>query len=174
MAPIPFDVNDANLRRTFLSHLLPDALAKLSQTSIARWGRMSAQQMTEHLLYTFEISTGKLEVPCVTRENLLERAKRFLYNDNQTPRNFKNPLLGDGPPSLRFSCLTEAIERLKTELKNFPIHFREKPESIHVHPLFGPLGAEEWERAHYKHCYHHLLQFGLIGHSEPAVENSDL
>jgi hypothetical protein len=31
-----------------------------------------------------------------------------------------------------------------------------------MHPLFGPIGAEEWTRVHFKHAYHHLLQFALI------------
>ena len=31
-----------------------------------------------------------------------------------------------------------------------------------VHPTFGPLAAEEWSRSHFKHVYHHLLQFGLL------------
>jgi hypothetical protein len=26
----------------------------------------------------------------------------------------------------------------------------------------GALAHDEWHRAHYKHAYHHLLQFGLI------------
>lgn len=166
MISIPFTVNDANLRHTFLDHIILDALVHLNEESRAKWGKMSAQHMIEHLLYTFEISTGKLEVPCKLQQRLIERAKRFLYNDSQTPQNFKNPLLGDDPLPLRFSNLKEAIDRLKMELKNFSIHFYEKPESNHIHPLFGPLGAEEWERAHFKHCYHHLLQFGLLERME--------
>ena len=35
-------------------------------------------------------------------------------------------------------------------------------EQLYTHPIFGPIGYEEWHRTHYKHAYHHLLQFGLI------------
>jgi hypothetical protein len=165
MTTISFDVNDAQLRRDFLNHLFPDILANLDKNDIARWGKMSAQHMIEHLLYAFEISTGKLAVPCSIPEKFIDRAKRFLHNDSRTPLNFKNPLLGDEPIPLRYSNLAEAVEKLKAESRNFFEHFRETPETVHVHPLFGPLGAEEWERAHFKHCYHHLLQFGLIAQS---------
>jgi oxepin-CoA hydrolase/3-oxo-5,6-dehydrosuberyl-CoA semialdehyde dehydrogenase len=169
---VPFNVNDAILRRAFLERLFPGILDTLNGECKARWGKMSAQQMVEHLLYTFEISTGKLEVPCFTRENLLERARRFLYTDSPTPQNFKNPLIGESAPPLRFSGLPGAVEKLKDESREFPKHFRENPRSVHVHPIFGPLGAGDWERTHYKHCYHHLLQFGLIEQSEPAATNS--
>jgi hypothetical protein len=30
-----------------------------------------------------------------------------------------------------------------------------------VHPTFGPLSPEEWGRLCWKHCDHHLAQFGV-------------
>jgi hypothetical protein len=30
-----------------------------------------------------------------------------------------------------------------------------------VHPILGPLGAEDWGRLEYHHLDHHLRQFGL-------------
>jgi len=36
------------------------------------------------------------------------------------------------------------------------------PGAARTHPVFGPIAAEEWARSHFMHCYHHLLQFGLI------------
>lgn len=162
MISIPFNVNDANLRRTFFDNMLLASLSSLRNESKAKWGKMSARHMVEHLVYTFEISTGKLEVQCKLPANIIERAKRFLSNNSFTPQNFKNPLLGDNPAPLRFSNLSEATTTLKEELNNFRNHFQEKPESINIHPLFGPLGAEDWERVNFKHCYHHLLQFDLI------------
>src|SRR5204863_7629411 len=46
---LPFDVNDAVLREAFLCHGLVATLAGLTEASAARWGRMGAQQMVEHL-----------------------------------------------------------------------------------------------------------------------------
>jgi hypothetical protein len=57
MADLRFDVNDAALRDDFLRREAPARLAGLGELSAPRWGRMTAQQMAEHLLWAFEIST---------------------------------------------------------------------------------------------------------------------
>ena len=162
MIVIPFDVNDNKLRETFLDQLFTDCIDCLVEDARPHWGKMTPQHMIEHLVWAFECSTGIIEVPCCTPENLLERTKRFLYDNRQTPHDFKNPLLDENPPSLRFSSFADAKAALHRELTRFVCHFHEHPIVIHVHPIFGPLGAEEWQRSHFKHCYHHLLQFGLI------------
>ena len=162
MTAIPFDVNDDKLRETFFDQLLTDRIVCLAENAPPLWGKMTPQHMIEHLVWAFECSTGTIELPCRTPENLLERAKTFLHDNRQTPHDFKNPLLDENPPPFRFSSFADAKAALHWELTRFVVHFREHPIAIHVHPIFGPLGAEEWQRSHYKHCYHHLLQFGLI------------
>ena len=162
MIAIHFDVNDDELRESFFNHLLIDAIADLSEQTTALWGNMSSQNMVEHLIWGFRMSTGRLNVVCHTPEPLLERVKRLLYDDRETPRLFKNPLLGEIPPQLQFSGIEEAKTALREEADHFLKHFRETPGAVHMHPIFGLLGAEEWQRSHFKHCYHHLLQFGLI------------
>ena len=166
MISIPFDVNDSKLRESFFNHIFIDAIAVLTEQTQPLWGNMTAQHMVEHVIWAFQCSTGKLNVACHTPENLLERAKRFLYDNRQTPHCFKNPLLGEIPPALQLSSLKEAKHVLEEELALFLKHFQEHPDRKHVHPIFGSLGTEEWQRSHFKHCFHHLLQFGLI--SEPS------
>jgi oxepin-CoA hydrolase/3-oxo-5,6-dehydrosuberyl-CoA semialdehyde dehydrogenase len=91
------------------------------------------------------------------------RARVFLYTNRPTPKEFKNPALPtDRPPALRYPGLAEARAALRRAIQDYQAHFRAHPEATHTHPLFGDLGAEDWERTHYKHCFHHLLQFGLI------------
>lgn len=170
MTTIPFDVNDNNLRETFFAKLLTDSISRLTEQALPLWGNMTPQHMVEHFVWAFECSTGVIELPCRTPENLLDRAKKFLYDNRQTPHGFKNPLLGQSPPPLRFSGFVEAKAALHQELNRFIDHFREQPGAIHVHPIFGPLGAEEWQRSHFKHCYHHLLQFNLI--NQPGTGSS--
>jgi hypothetical protein len=162
MTAIPFDVNDEKLRKKFFDHLFTDCIACLTENTPPLWGKMTPQHMIEHLVWAFECSTGTLEVPCRTPENLLERAKRFLYDNKPTPHEFKNPLLGEDPLPFRFLSFADAKDALHKEVARFVDHFREQPSAIHVHPIFGPLSAEEWQRSHFKHCYHHLLQFGII------------
>ena len=170
MNAIPFDVNDDKLRKTFFDQLFTGCIARLAENALPLWGNMTSQHMIEHLLWAFECSTGALILPCRTPENLLERAKRFLHDNRQTPHHFKNPFLGENPPPLRFQSFADAKAALHLELIRFLDHFREQPNAMHVHPIFGPLGAEEWQRSHFKHCYHHLLQFGVI--DQPGTVSS--
>jgi oxepin-CoA hydrolase/3-oxo-5,6-dehydrosuberyl-CoA semialdehyde dehydrogenase len=162
MTAVPFDVNDDDLRESFLRRVMFDALTDLTEDTLSLWGTMTPQQMIEHLRWAFQCSTGIIELPCYTPGNLLERAKRFLYDNRQTPHQFKNPAIGENMPPLHFSTLADAKAGLQKEIIRFFDHFREVPDAIHVHPIFGPLEAQEWQRSHFKHCYHHLCQFGII------------
>jgi len=170
MIAIPFDVNDEKLRKKFYDQLFAECIASLAENTPPLWGKMTPQHMIEHLVWAFECSTGILEVPCRTPANLLERAKRFLYDNRPTPHEFKNPLLGENPPPFRFPRFADAKDALHKEVARFIDHFQEQPNAIHIHPIFGPLGAEEWRRSQFKHCYHHLLQFGLINQSATTGE----
>jgi len=163
MHTIPFDVNDSNLREKFLAHDLMAIVAGLGEQTQCLWGNMSAQHMVEHLFWAFQCSTGALDVPCFTPPNLLDRSKRFLHDNRQTPHHFRNPLLGESPPPYRFNSFDEAKSALGKESSRFLDRFLKEPDAVHMHPLFGPLNADEWHRAHFKHCYHHLAQFGIIG-----------
>jgi len=162
MIAIPFDVNDKHLRATFFSTLFHRAMEDLREKDQALWGGMSAQHMVEHLVWAIELSIASTDVECQTPSHLIERAKRFLYDNRPTPHEFRNPLLGEKPPAYRYGSLVEAKSVLQQATTSLLHHFREHPEAVHVHPLFGPIGAEEWERTHFKHCYHHLLQFRLV------------
>jgi oxepin-CoA hydrolase/3-oxo-5,6-dehydrosuberyl-CoA semialdehyde dehydrogenase len=162
MIVVPFTVNDAEIRRRFLEEMFPSALGELESGTPPLWGGMTAQQMVEHLLWSVRCSTGAMVLPCATPESLLERVKRFLHDDRPTSRGFMNPLLKEGLPPLEYPDLAGAVAALREEVGKFVKLRRESPDVVHVHPIFGPLNGEEWERSHFKHCYHHMQQFGLI------------
>lgn len=162
MTAIRFDVNDAKNRQQFLKHILMDAIDSLTEQIQPLWGKMSAQHMVEHLIWAFELSTGKVKIQCKLPENIIDRPKKLLFTNKPTPRNFKNPVLSDSPSPLRFSSLADSKSALRKEINLFYEHIIDKPEAIHNHPILGPIGTEDWECVHFKHCYHHLLQFGLI------------
>lgn len=162
MLIIPFNVNDDKLREAFFEHHFLNAINALTEQSSVQWGNMTAQHLVEHLMWAFRISTGGVEVACHTPAHILERTKRFLYDNRPTPHHFKNPAIGETPPPLQFSSFAEAKDVLVEELNKFKRFFIYQPDAVFVHPIFGPLNGIEWQRAQYKHCYHHLLQFGLI------------
>jgi hypothetical protein len=159
---IPFEVNNATVRQDFLRRTMMEALNALSEKARPLWGAFTAQQMIEHLLWTFEFSTDDINVHRDVPPLVAERMRKFLYDDRPTPRDFMNPLLAEGVPPLRFNTFREAKAALGKSVDRFFDLYRKHPDVIHSHPLFGPLGGEEWERALFKHCYHHLMQFGII------------
>jgi oxepin-CoA hydrolase / 3-oxo-5,6-dehydrosuberyl-CoA semialdehyde dehydrogenase len=159
---IPFHPNDPALRDAFFRQHLGDALATLREDAAPRWGRMTAREMVEHLCWIFEVSTGRASVECSVPEARRERFKPFLYDDTPMVREFRNPALTAGLPPLRHAGLAEARAALRKDVDRFLDHCRDAPGATHVHPAFGPIGLEEWSRNHFKHGYHHLLQFGLV------------
>jgi oxepin-CoA hydrolase/3-oxo-5,6-dehydrosuberyl-CoA semialdehyde dehydrogenase len=159
---IAFDVNDTELREAFLSRLLNDALAPLREDSRPKWGAMTAQQMVEHLTWAFESSTGVSSVACEVPEARRQRMKAFLYDNTAMMRDFRNPALIAGLPPVRHPGLAEAKSALAAEVSRFLEQRRTMSAATYTHPVFGPLAAEEWARSHFKHAYHHLLQFELI------------
>jgi oxepin-CoA hydrolase / 3-oxo-5,6-dehydrosuberyl-CoA semialdehyde dehydrogenase len=162
MISVPLAVEDAVLRKTFLGTTVHEALAVLKPDAQPQWGHMSAQQMVEHLLWSIRGSTGAMTFAVVTPDNLLERAKRFLYHDRQTPHEFMNPLLTAGLPPLEYPDLRSAVEAVRVEMRRFLELAVKEPDVVRNHPIFGPLKPEEWERSHFKHCHHHLAQFGMV------------
>jgi oxepin-CoA hydrolase / 3-oxo-5,6-dehydrosuberyl-CoA semialdehyde dehydrogenase len=162
LPPAPNDVNDRESREGFLRDGAFDAMASLRADTPAGWGRMTAQQMVEHLEWVFEISTGRVCVSCPVPEEKRERYKPFLYSNMPTPREFLNTALVDGLPPLRHGSLVDAIEALRAEVRRFFDQAAQEPDARFAHPVFGPIAAEEWSRSHFKHVRHHLLQFRLI------------
>jgi oxepin-CoA hydrolase/3-oxo-5,6-dehydrosuberyl-CoA semialdehyde dehydrogenase len=159
--PIGSRVDDAAFRDALLARHMWDALGSLRADTAPRWGRMSPQQMVEHLAWIFEVSTGRASVECVYPEAKRERYKSFLHDDTPMMREFRNPALAAGLPPLQHAGLPEAIAALRREVEHFLDAAR--VDAPAMHPTFGPLRREEWSRSHFKHVVHHLEQFGLPG-----------
>lgn len=134
----------------------------LSDKTVPQWGTMTAQKMVEHLINTFRISSGKLEIECFTEERKLPILKRFLSSDKPLPREFNSPANGLVPQGYQYQTLEIAKSSLLKEVEDYYNYFEENPDSILVNPTFGPLNKEEWIRFHIKHLTHHFTQFGLL------------
>jgi oxepin-CoA hydrolase/3-oxo-5,6-dehydrosuberyl-CoA semialdehyde dehydrogenase len=162
-----WNVGDAETREALLRAGMWDALAALRADTPARWGRMSAQQMVEHLEWTFACSTGTRGVDCYVPEEHRPRYLTFLAHDRPTPQGFENPALTSGLPPLAHADFAAAAAALRAEVDRFLALSAEAPGARRTHPLFGPIDAEQWSRTHYKHVRHHFTQFGLYP-DEPA------
>lgn len=140
-------------------------LNNLTESTKPNWGKMTAQQMLEHLETTLLYSIGEPEVEnCFTPEEHLEKYQDSLYNHRKMPKDFPAPFLPeDGTlPELKYKNLEQAKEKFLEKLQKYQIYYRENPEAEHMHFVFGKLNKEMMELMHRKHFTHHFEQFNLI------------
>ena len=137
----------------------------LTENTKPNWGKMTAQQMLEHLETTLLYSIGEPEAEkCFTPEEHLEKYQDSLYNHRKMPKDFPAPFLPeDGTlPELKYKNLEQAKEKFLENLQKYQIYYRENPEAEHMHFVFGKLNKEMMELMHRKHFTHHFEQFNLI------------
>jgi len=123
---------------------------------------MSAQHMVEHLILTVRTSNGKLNLGCFNPLEKIPALKRFLLSSRPLPKDFINPIVGEGLRPLEYTSLDEAKKILAQEVDDYYQFFDKSPEAILVNPTFGELNKDEWEVFHEKHFTHHFEQFGLL------------
>lgn len=126
------------------------------------WGEMTAQHMVEHLVQTFRLSNGKIEITPAYEGRKLKVMRQFLESDKPMPKNFTNPAIGSGLKPLIFQNLEEAKSALLEETDEFISYFQKHPDATPVNPTFGALDYDGWIKFHRKHITHHFKQFGLI------------
>jgi len=73
-------------------------------------------------------------------------------------------------PDIRKNFLAHANRVFRKKLRRYLTLPPGQAAAMFVHPDFGPLDADEWERAHFRHCSHRLLQLGSI-ETRPADAN---
>ena len=155
-------------KKSFLKNDFLLLINKLKGDEKAKWGKMNAQQMIEHVSAFFKVSTQKIQFPLTTPVEHLPKYKEFLLSEKEFRENTKAPVLPEEPLPLRYSNMQEALEKLKKSVDEFFEFFKNDPDKKTLHPAFGDLNFDEWVQLHHKHVTHHLKQFGLIGNSIPA------
>jgi len=148
------------LNRPLLSKL--ELLGTLHHDTKQLWGKMSAQHMIEHLILAVRMSNGKLNISCFNPPEKIPTLKRFLMSGRPLPKEFINPLIGEGLLPLEYENLEGAKLVLKKEVEDYYKYFEEHPDASLVNPTFGELNKNEWDVFHEKHFTHHLGQFGII------------
>ena len=155
--------------REFIQQEVPAHLAQLRSDSPALWGKMSPQHMLEHVSALFYLARSPEKGFCVTPPDKLDKARAFLYDDEKTFRpNTVAPGLPAEPLPLRFDSFDTARDKLLGSIEAFYAYFAAHPGVETLHPIFGALSLEDWERFHHKHLTHHFRQFGLIPAADTA------
>lgn len=148
----------------FLRTQFTPLLKKLSAGDPGKWGKMNAQQMTEHVADFFMVSSQKRIFPVVTPEEYLPKFKAFLLSDKEFRENTEAPkeIVPEEPFPVRNESMAAAIDELQKEIDDFVLYFEEHPGAKTAHPVFGELDFDEWVLLHHKHVTHHSKQFGLL------------
>ncbi len=150
-------------KENFLRTKLVRYLQQLDPAAPPRWGKMSVQQMIEHLGGdAIRNASGRLKIPTIlTPPENVQRMREFMMSDKPFKENTKNPLLDEEPAPLRYKTIQAAIGALQQEL----IYFFEAFEKDHIlvtrNPFFGDLNFEQNVQLLHKHALHHLRQFGV-------------
>jgi hypothetical protein len=146
----------------FTSTDLPQFLSTLDPGQAPLWGRMSAQNMVEHVSSVMRISNGKNPLQIELTPDRIERGRAFLLGPEPLPRDVKITGVPSDPPPHRFPDMATAIARLQKEVDDFHAYWQSPPAELPWHPRFGPLNYQEWIVFHNKHFTHHFTQFGLL------------
>jgi hypothetical protein len=152
----------------FLHGSMREVLSGLTPQTQAKWGRMDAQQMFEHLQLSLQLSVGKIKIDISTPLDKVEKIKRIaLLSDRPLQINFQNPALPVNPIPYIHEDFEKAFLALWNELDGFMEFYSVRNSSFTLpHVVFGQLNYEEWLWFHNKHFTHHATQFGLIEKTE--------
>jgi len=129
----------------------------------AKWGRMNAQQMIEHLTLIFIYSTGRFGVPFKGDEAVAKKLwQPFKQATNPWGTVFPPSNIAGDPKPVRNETMEGSKKALKKAFAKYQHYSKENPDAITPHALLGNITTAQWILVHLKHIDHHLSQFGVI------------
>lgn len=140
----------------------PEKIKEIPSDASPLFGKMSPQQMLEHMSEYFRLGYGhpQIEERLYTPDSVA-KLQSFLRSDRPFKENTPNPLLPDTPPSVRFDQYDEACADLAAAVQEFLDAFTRNPDLQVANPFFGMLDRELSFHLLAKHAAHHLRQFGI-------------
>lgn len=146
---------DSDNRQEILSRL-----QKLTPTSERRWGTMTPHQMVCHLADSTRVALGLLPVRSLS--NILTRSRLFrimAFNPLPWPHGLKtapeiDQTVGGTPPAVFEADLRELMRLLDAFIADTRTNWPD-------HPIMGSFSRKDWGKQMYRHCDHHLKQFGV-------------
>jgi len=132
-------------------------LGGLGAATPARWGRLDATRMLEHLANSLEIAQGLRQAAPKLPAFLFPLARLGGLLPLPIPRGM--PSTGEflAPRQLDFPQARALVEE---RLRGFHRAVLGDPLARHLHPVFGPLTRLQWAALQDRHLDHHLRQFG--------------
>lgn len=137
-------------------------LQLLTEKTPSLFGIMSPQQMVEHMTLTLKLSSDRIKIPeFEPSEKQLTQKHMLLNTPIEFPKGINAPRLDVILLPFKNDSLATSINQLIESLEYYNNFFSENPGSKTVHPRFGKLNYEEWEKFHAKHFKHHFSQFDI-------------
>lgn len=129
---------------------------RLSDKSEAQWGKMSVDQMCKHTNEAVIVAFGEKEVKV---NYLMKLLGRLIKN-----KVFNSAFKKNSPTAKEFIFTNQYdFESSKNDLiKNFS-RFAEGHQSIKIsiHPFWGTMTYDDWNKLMWNHVDHHLRQFNV-------------
>ncbi|MDW7694598.1 DUF1569 domain-containing protein [Flammeovirgaceae bacterium SG7u.111] len=136
-----------------------ERINKISESSIAEWGKMNPYQMLKHCTESEKVNLGELKLKRLFIGRLFGRvALQSIIKDGAKEK--KN---SPTHPALVISE-TGDVEQQKVALINQLKKYSKANQSAfasRIHPFFGKMSINEWDMLICKHLDHHLRQFGV-------------
>ena len=147
----------------FLYDEFPQLLEKIEAEKEAKWGKMNAHQMLEHLAHIMSIANGRFAItPNAEPERLAYRKMRFLETEYPFPRGVRVEFISEEPIPTQFPEIHQSKAFLLNQLQRFFDYHSEHPDLMPVHPVFEPMNYDEWVQFQARHIKHHFQQFGVL------------
>jgi len=136
-------------------------LDKLTWDKHPMWGKMTAQHMVEHLTDTIKMSYSSHNYPLAIPEAQIAKMQDFLFSDQPIAKNQPNPAVSEDYTP-RNENLALAIDEFSEVWIAYEEYYQFHPTTKILHPIFGELDKNGWDRMHSKHFTHHFTQFELL------------
>ncbi len=135
---------------------IQERLAKLTENSKPRWGKMDAAQMAWHCQPALNIMLKKDTYGLKPNWFVKLFFKKSMYNDKPWGKNLPTAKVMKATEPRNFN---EEIGKLKAVLNE--LGEQRNKQGWGEHPGFGHFTDEQWGQMQYKHLDHHLRQFGV-------------
>ena len=142
-----------------LEHVLP-ILNKLDDQTQPIWGKLTPQEMVEHLTDMLKIASGETKQNLLIPFEKIESMQRFLETEKEMVQNIEVPF-APKERVLRNESISDAIDELVEQWIAFEEHY-ENEDTKELHPYYGELNFDQWNKLNSKHLTHHFKQFSLI------------
>ncbi|MEP6990847.1 MAG: DUF1569 domain-containing protein [bacterium] len=135
--------------------MIVERMRRVRPETAPRWGVMTAPQMVVHLTDALRMATGDLVVRGKQHPVRFPPLKQLLIYVLPMPKGSPTARELQARVPQAFAGEQEAFGAAMERFAR-----RDPAEPWPPHPLFGAMSRRDWGVLAYRHCHHHLTQFG--------------